>query len=290
LPMSTYQQRFDQLYRLLAGKPVYSGDQMISITSPIHFVAVYLDDLDTIGHNNGKLAPIAAHEEERIATVLWRLNQLDTALGILLERLAALDSFEQMAFFLVTDHGMTPFSFDDTSLAAYQDLLSCIGSFGYTYEVLRPGEKPKEGTDIVLCSAGLSLLLSFTEPPPTDAIDTLQQVIARKGYVGKVLNSKEIQATGSADFCDLYISPIPPYIFKDFAPQVGATHDSLDESSQHVFSLLWGSGIKKNIQITRPVKIIDFASTIACLLHADAPLQNEGSPILEALELGQGEL
>lgn len=244
---------------------------------------MYMDDLDTVGHNNGTLAPVAATEEQRMETVMWRLNLMDRALAHFLERVSQLDIYPRISFFLITDHGMTPFQCTDTSRSAYHDLLSVLTAKGYRYEVLKTGEHPSPSADIVLCSAGLSLMLSFVQPVPFDEILALQALVSAKPYVGKVMNTHEIQATGSANFCDLYISPAVPYIFKDQAPQVGATHDSLDETSQHVFALMWGAGIKKNLTIDTSVNIIDFAPTMAHLLNASPPAQNEGRCIIEAL-------
>ncbi len=284
LPYSNYIQRFDELYRILAGKKVHTGDNLVTVEGIPRFVAMYIDDLDTIGHNNGKLAPVAASEEQRIEHVLWRLNQMDTVLGVFIEQLKALGIYNRLAFFLITDHGMTPFSFSNETVAAYHDLLDGLTQLGYTYEVLKGGMAPASGTDIVLCTAGLSLVLSFTRTTDQKKITELQMMLSKKPYVGRVMNSSEIQATGSADFCDLYISPKPPYIFKDLAPTVGGTHDSLDESSHQIFSLMWGSGIRKGVTVDKRISNIDFASTMARLLDADPPAQNEGICLSAALE------
>ncbi len=289
LPYGTYTQRFDQLYRVLAGDTVYSGNSLIKMNKIPRFVAMYMDDLDTVGHNNGTLAPMATTEGQRMENILWRLHQMDTALGRFLERVSLLELYPRLSFFLITDHGMTPFQFNETSIAAYQDLLTLIRSKGYRFEVLKPGERPSPFTDIVLCSAGLSLLLSFIRPVPFKEILALQALVSNKTYVGKVMNAYEIQNTGSTDFCDLYISPSPPHIFKDYAPAIGGTHDSLDETSQHIFSLMWGAGIVENLTITRQVNTIDFAPTMAHLLNAAPPAQSEGKIITEALQMSRGD-
>jgi arylsulfatase A-like enzyme len=283
LPYANYLQRFDELYRILAGKKVHTGEYFKEVNGIPRFVAMYIDDLDTIGHNNGKLAPIATSEDQRVGNVLWRLNQMDTALGVFLEQVEALGIYERIAFFLITDHGMTPFSFTEKTLAAYRDLLHTLSSCGYTYEVLKGGMGPHPGTDIVLCSAGLSLVLSFVEPANPMEVSRLKTMLAEKPYIGRVMDSNEIQATGSSDFCDLYISPKPPYIFKDHGPSVGATHDSLDESSHHIFSLMWGAGIRNGAVISERISNIDFASTMAELLDVDPPQHNEGVCLSAAL-------
>ncbi|AEC01723.1 alkaline phosphatase family protein [Parasphaerochaeta coccoides] len=281
---SNFIQRFSELYRLLASEKVHTGNTLVELGAPPRFIAVYMDDLDTVGHNNGKLAPAAASEEGRIENVLWRLNQMDSALGIFLEKVSALPICDRLSFFLITDHGMTPFAFSPETKMAYEYLLAVLKDRGYRYEVLVGGQSPDASTDVVLCSAGLSLMLTFTEAMPISQIASLKEELEGKWYVGKVMTGREIAATGSMDFCDLYISPAIPYIFKDAAPAVGATHDSLDDSALRIFSLMWGNGIRKNTTVDTRIRNIDFAPTMAKLLDAEAPAQNEGRLIAEALE------
>lgn len=284
-PHSNSVQRFCFLSNLLQGKKIPSGYEMICPLGEYDFIAAYFDDLDTIGHNNGKLAPIAKNEEERIRNVLWRLNQLDSALGNFLSECSENGLYDSLSIFLLTDHGMSPFSFNKVSLDFYNDLLNTISGKGYTYCVLKAGEKLNHDVDVVLASAGMSLLLSFTDENVSDCmISELKKVIEDKPYVGSIMDKHELVADGSLGFCDLYISPRVPGIFKDNAPSCGATHDSLDESSQHIFSLMSGSGVKKRVRISRKVRNIDFASTMCRLLEADAPHDNEGSCIIDALE------
>lgn len=284
-PHSNYSQRFSFISDLLQGKRIPSGDDMIIPSGEYDFIAAYFDDLDTIGHNNGKLVPIAENEEERIRNVLWRLKQMDSALGFFLSECSEKGLYDSLSIFLLTDHGMSPFSFNQVSLDDYNDLLDTISKKGYTYRVLKEGEKLYRDVDIVFASAGMSLMLSFTdENVPDCTIADIRQAIEDKPYVGTIMDKHELIADGSLGFCDLYISPRVPGIFKDYAPECGATHDSLDDTSQHIFSLMAGSGIRKNNRISRKIRNIDFASTMCRLLGADAPKDNEGICIMDSLE------
>ncbi len=281
-----YRARFRQLLRLYAGEPVCTGGQQMRVVQDPDFTAVYFDDLDTVGHNNGKLAPVAENEAQRVENVLWRLSQMDAALGEFLQGLKNLGIYDRISFFLVTDHGMAPFSFGEESLAAYRELLALLEQEGYRYEVLGGGESPQKDTDIVLASAGLSLMLSFTKEPEEERVQRLKKLISEKSFVGGVMDAAELRREGSMPFCDLYISPAPPFIFREKGPRTGANHDSLDDSARRIFSLIWGSGIQKNVRIKRPVRNIDFASTMTALLGAEPPRDNMGRCITEALEEG----
>lgn len=279
---ASFAQRFEMLKNLLTGKRVPSGDDFIKASCDIRFIAVYFDDLDTIGHNNGKLAPIARCEKDRIENVIWRLSQLDRELEKFFDFVESIGLGDALSCFFLTDHGMTPFTFNEGSLANYNDLLSTLNS--YTYEILSPGMKASEETQIVLTSAGLSLLLSFTEKYPNrEKLNHLKTVLLGKSYVGMVLDRYELMEDGAMDFCDLYISPRVPYIFKDNAPRIGANHDSLDDTSMHIFSLMYGNGIKKGVKIARKVRNIDFASTMTKVLNANPPENNCVECVLEAL-------
>ncbi len=283
IEFSNYMIRFNELLRLYEGKPVHTGDIYTNVVTAPDFAAIYFDDLDTVGHNNGKLAPKATSETQRVENVIWRLNQMDTALGYFIDGIKQLGLYESMSFFLITDHGMTPFTFDTASVSAYNDLLSEIAACGYKYEVLKGGMSPAKETEVVLCTAGLSLMFSFTSAQPVGEINALKQRLLQKSYVGKIMNAEELKTEGCMDFCDLYISPKPPYIFKDKAMPVGANHDSLDDSSRRIFALMWGSGIKRNLVIDDSVKNVAFAPTMTALLNAEPPRDCVAKPIYEAI-------
>lgn len=281
---SNYEQRYTELYHLFSSAPVHTGGTLIQLDFIPEFTAFYLDDLDTIGHNNGKLAPPAKSETERVENVLWRLSQLDNALGCFLQQMEELPFYRDITFILMTDHGMTPFTFNDQAKAAYLDLLDTITKSGFLYEVLSAGQSPKAETDLVLCSAGLSLLLTFCNNPDTTKLLKLKNDLKTKTYMGAVADAEDLVRAGSFPFCDLYLSPAPPFIFKDQAPPIGATHDSLDESARHVFAMMWGNGIRKGVTISEKVFTIDFAPTMAQLLNVSPPLDSTGRILFSALE------
>ncbi len=284
LKNSTFLQRFDAMEDLLLGRPVHSGGRLIEVSEPPRFVACYMEDLDTIGHNNGKLAPVAVSEEQRLDNVLWRLGQMDTALGNFLQTMETAGLLDRLSVFLLTDHGMTPFTRNEASADAYEDFLSTLKSEGLTYEFLKPGMSPVPGTDLVICSAGLSLLLSFLDDDQGKLTERLKRRLEGKSYIGRIMTGAEIERTGSIGFCDLYVSAKPPCILQKTAPRVGgATHDSLDDSALHIFSMMWGNGIQKGYEETRRIQNIDFASTMATLLGVEPPRDNQGTCLRDAL-------
>lgn len=286
IEQSNYLARFRELLRLYKGETVHlNGETRHVTTAAPRFVAAYFDDLDTIGHNNGKLAPVAQSQEQRMKNVLWRLHQMDEALGEFIEGLKAAKINDRIALFLITDHGMTPFLFNKKAAAAYEDFLGVPATFGLKCKVLLSGQTPRDDTDIVVCSAGLSLMLSYLSPAAQDMAGALVDAFQKKPYIGRMMTADELVKTGAFPFCDLYVSPRPPYILRRKAIPVGANHDSLEESARHIFSLAAGNGIRRGALINRRVDNIDFAPTMAALLGAEPPRQNVGKIIRECMDI-----
>ncbi|MGN0745836.1 MAG: alkaline phosphatase family protein [Aristaeellaceae bacterium] len=273
---SSYRQRFRELLRLYRGEKVALGGERRSVVRNPRFVAVYFDDLDTLGHNNGRLAPRGRCEEERVENVLWRLQQMDAALGEFLEGLKEWGIYDKMAIFLLTDHGMTPFSFGPQSQQAYEDLLATVRAFGLSCQVLGAQQRPLPDTDVVLCSAGLSMMLTCRTPRAQRLLEPLRECLACKPYIGRMETARELEEEGAFAFCDLYLSPKPPVILRASAMPVGANHDSLEETSRHIFAMAWGNGIRQGEVVSGRVFNIDFAPTMALLLQADPPAQCRG--------------
>lgn len=280
---ANYQDRFDELLNLYSGKKVQiNGERRNVVLSP-RFVAVYFDDLDTIGHNNGKLVRKATTEPERFNHVLDRLRLMDTALGNFLKNMQNLSLYRDMSVFLITDHGMTPFAFGDDSSFARNDLFESFNHFSLQVELLSAGESPQAGTDVVLCTAGLSMLVSWISEKAISRTEEVLAFLSQKPYIGKLMTADELIKEGSFPFCDVYISPRPPLIFKNAPEAIGAGHDSLDGSSRRIFSLAWGKGIQQGLNIGRRVQNIDFAPTMTAILGVNPPGQSVGKVIEECL-------
>lgn len=291
-----YEDRFNAAIKLIKGEAVGKGKSKIELDYIPKFIAIYMDDLDGLGHNNRTYGiPAAKTEEGRLCNVMRRLEQMDEKLGEFIDKCKGIGIYDNMSFVLTTDHGMTPYGrqdrkYDCHAKSMLPDLIDAIEGVGFNTQVLAAGESPKKATDIVLTGAGLVIQLSFVnDHSSATAEEDMQKIIAAvsgKEYIGCIMKKDEMAQRGAMDgFADLLISPKPPYSFKSDSKKYTAKgqHDSLDETSQHIFSLMWGRGIKKGYIYNDRMYNIDFARTIAYLLGIDGPKCATGNILTDAL-------
>lgn len=299
-PGGDYAKRFDTAIKLIKGEPVGEGAQNVELDEIPRFMALYMDDLDAIGHNMGDIegVPVVPTEAGRLNAVLNRLQQMDAKLGEFIQALKDRGIYDNMTFVLTTDHGMAPYGQQGDSLDPYgysklPDLVNTLQGLGYKVEVLFGGDTPKPDTDIVLVTVGLQVQLSFTKDYTNNDIQKIINAVKDKEYLGKIMTKDEMDERGAIDgFADLLISPKTPYHFKANPPdqqvlyKAWGQHDSLDESAQHVFSIMWGKGVKKGYVDNEKRYVIDFARTMATSLGIDGPKDATGQILTEALENG----
>jgi hypothetical protein len=306
-----YNARFDEAVRFLracaeerkaGGSPGRQGPFLL---------ALYMDDLDAVGHNMKEAygaSPVRTEAERRQA-VVDRLALMDRKLAEFIDVCRETGLYEEMSFLLTTDHGMAPMGFGpatepgfpararaDSTGSKLPDLLARIGALGtgYKCEVLLPGgkERPDEGTDIAVVTAGLMVQLSYVNVFDPGVIQEKNTRIAGAlqdaDYVDLIMFPEEMKARGvKPGFADLLISPQPPYHFR---PDPGALtrargqHDSLAWEAQAIVAFTWGKNIKKGLTYTGRVEGADFAPTMAELLGIDAPLDATGRVLYEILE------
>lgn len=299
---SDYSVRFDEAIKLINGEPVQSGISSIEIIDIPKFMALYMDDLDGIGHNEkGAYGnEVAGSEVERKNLVKARLGEMDTKLGEFIEACKNRGIYDNMSFILTTDHGMSPYGqqgakADEYSKSKLPEVLAKLQSMGYKPEALLSGQSAKDDTDLVVVSVGLQAQLTFRNKFTAEEVENIVSAFKDEAYVGTIMKNQEIIERGSrADFADIIISPKPPYSFKtprivDGVPIYSdyiarGQHDSLDETSQHIFSLMWGNGIKQGYNYKDKMYNIDFAPTMAKLLSIDAPKNSTGKILAQALE------
>jgi hypothetical protein len=152
---------------------------------------------------------------------------------------------------------------------------------------LTEGKKPQKDTTLIIAPTGLEVQLFFLPDIAIGEARKVKESLLRENYVGIVMDSEELKTRGAAvDFADMLVSPKPPYCFKNDNKlhRAGGQHDSLDETSQHVFALMWGEGIQKGYTCEEKVFIIDFAKTIAALAGIDPPRDATGRLLREVLE------
>lgn len=285
-----YSARFDEAIKLIKGEIQLNGTKIDEIP---RFLAIYIDDLDGIGHNMESTYGIAVvnTEEDRLTNVVTRLNLMDKKLGEFIKACMEKGVYDDMTFVLTTDHGMAPYGKQKRIGGNYQtkllDVVNSLKKAGFNSQVLFEGEKPNADTDVVIVTYGLELQISFTKKYTEDNVIKIINAMKDKKYVGKIMKKEEMAARGCMDgFADLIISPKPPYSFKTgFAYQTArGQHDSLDEKAQHIFSIMWGKRVKTGFKYDEKMHNIDFATTMAYLLGISGPKNATGNVLHGALD------
>lgn len=287
--------RFDEAIKLIKGEPVGIGKGRVKLNHIPRFIAMYMDDLDGFGHNGGITYGIlpAVTEKGRLDNVIKRLELMDKKLGEFLQACKNRGIYDRMTFVLTTDHGMSPFGkqglmSEGLSESKLPDLVYTLEMAGYKVQLLQEDEKLNQDTDIVLLTSGLSIQLYFTQRYSDSDVTKIISAIKGKNYMGKIMKKEELINRGAMkEFADLYISPKVPYCFRPekHVHTARGNHDSLEEHSQHIFSLMWGRGVKQGYVYTDRMYNIDFARTMTTLLGIEGPSNATGSILSEALIL-----
>ena len=290
--------RFDELMKLIREKKTSDGMTYEEIP---RFIALYCDDLDSIGHNESTTyGPLATTEAERKQKVVDRLAIFDTKIGQLIQACKDAGIYDSMTFALTGDHGMANFGIqenpqEESATTMLPDLVSTIEALGtgYKVEFLHPSDTtvPSAGTDIALVTVGLQVQLSYVNEFDKQVIAEknakILEAIKDKVYVGKTMTPEGIKAKGSKEgFADLIISPRPPYFFH--LPSMNATtargqHDSLEPESQKAGTLMWGKDVKKGYAYEDEITNIDLIPTLSYLMGINLPMDSNGKVLYGAL-------
>jgi predicted AlkP superfamily pyrophosphatase or phosphodiesterase len=284
-PSGSWHNRVAETIKILKQEEVSTGDgQRVTVPEIPRFLAIYADDLDATGHNQGVNYgfSLALNYEAWKARLIRKLVYMDSGLGLLVDALSELEILDQTTIILTSDHGMSHFK-GKTSLP---DMLETLGALGYTVELLSAGEKASPRTDIVLVGGDLSLQFYFrwdiTVPEYNEIVEALQG----KPYFGGYMSLRELAKAGAhPNLGSLVIWAEPPYHFgpSDLLLRVGGQHNSGDRSSRQVFMLLSGAGIRQGIVVDKPAAIIDVAPTISRLLGVKQPADSMGRVLEEAI-------
>ncbi|WP_373205526.1 alkaline phosphatase family protein [Clostridium tertium] len=291
--------RFDTAIELV--KNLRAGD--IKLDAVPRFIALYMDDLDGIGHNEVETygSKLAKTEDERIKNVVDRLELMDKKLGEFIEACKEAGIYEKMSFVLTADHGMANFGLqnstnDDSYKSKLEDLINTIEGLGdgYECEFLHPSQiqSPSEGTDIAIVTVGLQAQISYVNEFDSSVIEDknkkILDALKEKGYIGEIMYPEEMEERGvKSGFADLIISPKTPYHFHSSIVSsftARGQHDSLEDRAQNIAAFMWGNGIKKGYECTDIIYNTDFMPTMSKLLNVNAPLDSTGNILYEALE------
>ncbi|MFZ2538885.1 MAG: alkaline phosphatase family protein [Oscillospiraceae bacterium] len=289
--------RFDAAIKMV--KELKAGS--FTLDQVPRFIALYMDDLDSLGHNESAHYgySIADTEKGRMENVLKRIEEMDAKLGEFIGACKDAGIYDTMSFVLTADHGMASFGQQeiggDTYTSSLDDMMAVIEALGdgYKCEVLSAGSSPATGTDIAIISVGLQAQLSYVgEFDPTviaQKNEIIMQAIKNEVYVDVVLTPAQIQAGGVREgFADLLVSPKPPYNFKtgdyESVRIARGQHDSYNDTARKISALMWGKNIKKGVTINQEIYNTDFAATMSVLMGINAPLDSTGKVLYTAFD------
>ena len=254
-------QRFALLDRIVQGLPVVSDGKELTYTEFPDFLALYVDDIDSLGHNNayGEY-PKRSRFEERQQDIQQRLDSIGWELLRFVELCQERGLWDQLVILVTTDHGMTPF-WGESRLS---DLVSRLREAGIQVDTL---ESRNERTRVIALPYTIELSL-YGAPDLTEAErQTVERVCRDTKYVQRVFSKEEMTMQYGMDSRgpDFLLSPrYGDHFYHRDIPEdtFGASHDSFDETSQHIFGLLLGDGVHAGTSYEKPVTSIDLLPTI----------------------------
>lgn len=258
---SNSRQRFAVLKHLAQGFPILSGGTELLYQEFPDFVALYVDDIDSLGHNNDyEMYPKRNTFEERQNDIQERLLVIGEELLSFVSYCKRRGLLEEMVILITTDHGMTPFY----GASRLNDMIARHRDAGIQADTV---EERNERTQVVALPYTIELSL-YCDPKLSIAErERINRICMEAEYVDRVFCKEEMQRQFGFDDRgpDFLLSPkrgehfyhrdIPAHTF-------GASHDSYDETSQHIFGLLIGDGVPGGSIYNKRVTSIDLMPTI----------------------------
>ena len=269
-PGGLFEKRVDAAIEILNLRPVDSGGKMVTVPKIPDFLAIYGVDLDAFGHAEGAEGP----------NIGPLLSELDRQLGRLVQATKEVGIYEQTAFLLTSDHGMTSW---DRSLA---EELASITVLGQRPEIALPGRPVSPDTEIVIVpSAGRVADVTLRGRAATpEGREEVRAVLAGLPQISRVLAAADLVALHTSDkLGDFVIEAKPPWGFKLPEPEGGTSrggHGSTREMK--VPLLIAGAGVRVGAA-PRDAKLVDVAPTIAALLGTRPPVDAQGRALAESL-------
>jgi len=300
-PSGNFQKRVDEAIKILKGEPVVTqGTTEVVFDGIPDIMFIYADDLDTVGHNEKPSygyyeGTTASTEEERIERCIEVLIQMDSELARLIETLKDMGIYNQTSFVIAADHGMTPYSGTSSLNDLIEILNNSLRELGYDVNedsvvFLANNETTSDANKIVIVSVGLQAQIYLNWDYTNDEYNTIINALKSElhsEFIGGVLSFSELQDRGAhPNTGDILVWPNPPHHFKSSTSNYNAPggHDTIDESSQHVFLLMSGRGFKKGTQIDTKVYNWDIVPTISQVIQIEPPEDADGQVIIEAIQ------
>lgn len=257
---SNYLDRFSILYKIIKKEPVYIGEKEFIYDEFPDLLALYIDDLDSLGHNNSNYQQYPKRKtfRERQKDIQERLLAIQNELMIVKKICVEQNIYDDVIILVTTDHGMTPY-YGKSSLSLLKETLEkCNLKVSFPDDV-------KEDTDLVLIPISNECSFYFLKPITLGFMKEIREKVLKEDYIDKVLLKQEMMKKYGLDERgpEILVSAKKGNHFsiKDYLENYGANHDSLDKTSQHIFGMVFGGEIQPRI-ITKRVTSIDLIPSI----------------------------
>lgn len=272
-PDGSFARRVEAAVDILHQRPVQSGDQAVSVPRVPDLLAVYGSDLDALVHKEGPESP----------NVGPLLEEMDTAVGQLVQAVEDVGLEGQTAFLVTGDHGMT--RWDRTLLP---DLLGAVAAAGYRAEVVRSGRSPAPETEVVVVPGAvrygaISLRGRAATPEAGEHVRVALESLSPQ-LVSGVLDRSDLDALRtSPSVGDLVAEAQPPYSFAPSDLAGGAWEGAHGSRAEMPVPLIVaGAGFLQGSPPADP-ELVDLAPTVSALLGVPPPAQSQGRVWTEAL-------
>ena len=225
------------------------------------FVALYIDDIDSLGHNNAyENYPKRGEFQERRKDIQERLSMIGKELREMIDLCKETGLYRELVILITTDHGMTPF-WGESKL---QDIIARLRQVGIQTDL---AIERTSSTRVVALPYTIELSLYGAPDLTLEERIVINSVCQQIPYVDRVFGKDEMLNTFGMDERgpDFIISPQygTHFYHRDIAADTfGASHDSFDSTSQHIFGLLLGKDVRKKSCFEESVSAIDLLPTI----------------------------
>lgn len=258
--------RVEAAIAVLRGEPVDSRGSSVVVPRPPDLLAVYIQDVDHLGHAEGPDSPRMPH----------LIHSIDHQIGRLVEAVTQAGIADRTVFVLLSDHGMVPIS-----EPILPDLLRELTGTSLEWEVVPVGGSPAPETEIVIVATSRNADLTLRGAAAGDGAPGRVAAAARTlGDRVVVHDQGALDAMGAVDrIGQLVVEAVPPYhLSADIdRPAAGSHGGAAEMCVPLVFS---GPAIRPGAAADDP-RIVDIAPTVCDLLGVRHPAQCEGRAMVE---------
>lgn len=262
--------RFDDAIAMLRGEPVDSGGTPTTISARPDLLAVYCDDLDSIGHAEGAESP----------NLIPALVELDRQVGRLVAEVEAQGLTGRTTFVLTGDHGMSSYT-RTFGLPMFQALQAA----GFTPQFLfAAGQSVAETTDVVLVPAGRTMNVYLAGPRRHDPASGLlleATLTSVEGTVDPAPLGALVFLSGDPRYGHFLVQSLPGW-GAGILPPSGPRGDHGSYSEVWAAFVMAGAGVHHKAWAPS-ILHVDVAPTIAHLLGLPPMPHAQGRPLAQLL-------